>query len=284
VGLLITAFNEMLAEIQKRDDELRKAHDELEDRVAQRTRELLFANRELESFSYSVSHDLRGPVDALNGFTYVLLKEYGGKLDDKAKELLEHIRKSGKRMMQLIDDLLNLSRVTSSVLQSEPVDLSAIARSVAEELKSLEPGRKVDFVILAVGKVNGDPRLLKIVLENLLRNSWKYTSTHPHARIEFGSCVENRQTVYFVRDDGAGFDPRSADRLFQPFQRLHPTAEFPGNGIGLATVQRIVRRHGGEIWAKGEVERGATFYFTLGSSRSRLPASEIRKPVAESVN
>ncbi|MGC2646691.1 MAG: ATP-binding protein [Candidatus Sulfotelmatobacter sp.] len=284
VGLLITAFNQMLAEIQKRDDELRKAHDELEDRVAQRTRELLFANRELESFSYSVSHDLRGPVDALNGFTYVLLKEYGSKLDAKAKELIEHIRNSGKRMMQLIDDLLNLSRVTSSVLRSEPVDLTAVARSVAEELKGLEPGRKVDFVISAVEKVDGDPRLLKIVLENLLRNSWKYTSTHPRARIEFGSTLENGRTVYFVRDDGAGFDPRSADRLFQPFQRLHPTAEFPGNGIGLATVQRIVRRHGGEIWATGEVERGATFYFTLGSPRSRVPASEIRKPVAKSVN
>ncbi|MGB7603583.1 MAG: ATP-binding protein [Candidatus Sulfotelmatobacter sp.] len=284
VGLLITAFNEMLTEIQKRDDELRKAHDELEDRVAQRTRELLFANRELESFSYSVSHDLRGPVDALNGFTYVLLKEYGSKLDAKAKDLIEHIRNSGKRMMQLIDDLLNLSRVTSSVLRSEPVDLSATARSVAEELKTIEPGRKVDFVISAVEKVDGDPRLLKIVLENLLRNSWKYTSTHPRARIEFGSRLENGRTVYFVRDDGAGFDPRSADRLFQPFQRLHPTAEFPGNGIGLATVQRIVRRHGGEIWATGEVERGATFSFTLSSSRNRLPASESRKPVAESAN
>jgi signal transduction histidine kinase len=283
VGLLITAFNEMLAEIQKRDDELRKAHDELEDRVAQRTRELLFANRELESFSYSVSHDLRGPVDALNGFTYVLLKEYGSKLDAKAKDLIEHIRNSGKRMMQLIDDLLNLSRVTSSVLQSEPVDLSAIARSVGEELKSVEPSRKVDFVVSAVGKIEGDPRLLKIVLENLLRNAWKYTSTHPRARIEFGSTIENGRTVYFVRDDGAGFDPRSADRLFQPFQRLHPTAEFPGNGVGLATVQRIVRRHGGEIWAAGEVERGAAFYFSLGSSRNRLPASEIRKPVAESI-
>ena len=252
--------------------------------MAQRTRELLFANRELESFSYSVSHDLRGPVDALNGFTYVLLKEYGSRLDAKGKDLLEHIRNSGKRMMQLIDDLLNLSRVTSSVLQSEPVDLSAIAGSVAEELKSVEPGRKVDFVIAAVGKVEGDPRLLKIVLENLLRNSWKYTSTHSRAHIEFGCKIEDGQTVYFVRDDGAGFDPRSADRLFQPFQRLHPAAEFPGNGIGLATVQRIVRRHGGEIWAKGEVERGATFYFSLGSSRNRPPASGSRRPVAESVN
>jgi signal transduction histidine kinase len=277
VGLLITAFNEMLSEIQKRDDELRKAHDELEDRVAQRTRELLFANRELESFSYSVSHDLRGPIDALNGFTYVLLKEYGGKLDAKAKDLLEHIRNSGKRMMQLIDDLLNLSRVTSSVLQSESVDLGAIARSIADELKIIEPHRQVEFVISPVEKVQGDPRLLRIMLENLLRNSWKYTSTHPRARIEFGSSIENGRTIYFVRDDGAGFDPRSADRLFQPFQRLHPTAEFPGNGVGLATVQRIVRRHGGEIWAKAEVERGATFFFWLAAPRSRSPLSDTTK-------
>jgi signal transduction histidine kinase len=263
VGLLITAFNQMLSEIQRRDDELRKAHNELEDRVAQRTRELLFANRELEAFSYSVSHDLRGPVDALNGFTYVLLKEYGSKLDAKAKELLDHIRGSGKRMMQLIDDLLNLSRVTSSVLESQTVDLSEIASSIAEELARAEPFRQVDFTISKGETVQGDPRLLQIALENLMRNAWKYTSTHQKARIEFGSEVKDGRKVYFVRDDGAGFDPRSADRLFQPFQRLHPAAEFPGNGVGLATVQRIIRRHGGEVWAKGEVDRGATFYFTL---------------------
>jgi signal transduction histidine kinase len=266
VGLLLIAFNEMLEEIQQRDDALRKAHDELEDRVTQRTRELLFANRELESFSYSVSHDLRGPVDALNGFTYVLLKEYGDKLDDKAKDLLEHIRGSGKRMIQLIDDLLNLSRVTSSVLQSEAVDLSAIARSIAQELSRSQPGRKVEFVIAESAKVDGDPRLLRILLENLLRNAWKYTSAHDHARIEFGSRIEDGRIVYFVRDDGAGFDPRASDRLFQPFQRLHPSAEFPGNGIGLATVQRIVRRHGGEVWATGEVEKGATFYFWIAKT------------------
>jgi len=175
--------------------------------------------------------------------------------------------------MQLIDDLLNLSRVTSSVLQSESVDLSAIARSIADELTSREPERKVEFVITAAEKVDGDPQLLKIVLDNLLRNSWKYTSAHPSARIEFGSRREDGRTVYFVSDDGAGFDPRSADRLFQPFQRLHPTAEFPGNGVGLATVQRIVRRHGGEIWAKAEVEQGQLFIFG-----SRPPLTAFRQP------
>jgi signal transduction histidine kinase len=274
VGLLITAFNQMLAEIQRRDDELQKAHDELEDRVTQRTRELSLANRELEAFSYSVSHDLRGPVDALNGFTYVLLKEYGDKLDAQAKELLQHIRGSGRRMIQLIDDLLNLSRVSSSVLQSEPVDLSAIAHSIADELARLQPSRSVDFIVSKVDRAHGDACLLRIVLDNLLRNAWKYTSAHEHARIHFGSIFENGRTVYYVRDDGAGFDQRSADRLFQPFQRLHPTAEFPGNGIGLATVQRIVRRHGGEIWAKAVVEQGATFYFWLATPRPRSSTAD----------
>ncbi len=281
VRQLIAAFNEMLAEIQKRENELRQAHDELEERVAQRTRELQVSNRELEAFSYSVSHDLRGPVDALNGFTYVLLKEYGGKLDAKAKDLIEHISGSGRRMIQLIDDLLNLSRVTSSVLNSTAVDLTAIAHSIADELRRDQPERQVDFFLADVAKVNGDGRLLRIVLENLLRNAWKYTSTHAHARIEFGSMVEDGRTVYFVRDDGAGFDPRSADRLFQPFQRLHPTAEFPGNGIGLATVQRIIRRHGGEIWAHAQVEQGATFYFSLSPVRSRSSESTFRKGPAE---
>jgi signal transduction histidine kinase len=280
VGQLVTAFNEMLTEIQQRDVELRKAHDELEDRVTQRTRELLFANRELEAFSYSVSHDLRGPIDALNGFTYVLSKEYGDKLDKKARDLIEHIRGSGKRMMQLIDDLLNLSRVTSSQLQAEPVDLSSMAFSIAEDLRQGQPSRQVEFVISQVEKVNGDARLLRLLLDNLLRNAWKYTSAHQHATIEFGSLVENGRVIYFVRDDGAGFDPRSTDRLFQPFQRLHPTAEFPGNGIGLATAQRIVRRHGGDIWAKGEVEKGATFYFSLAAPRSRgsvAPANDAEQ-------
>jgi signal transduction histidine kinase len=280
VGLLITAFNDMLAEIQRRDHELRKAHDELEDRVAQRTRELIFTNRELEAFAYSVSHDLRGPVDALNGFTYVLTKEYGDKFDAKAKDLLEHIRGSGKRMMQLIDDLLNLSRVATGALRSEPVDLGEIASSIVEELKRSQPNRKVDFKIANVAKVNGDPRLLSIVLDNLLRNAWKYTSNHAESTIEFGSRKEDGRTVFFVRDDGAGFDPRASDRLFQPFQRLHPVAEFPGNGIGLATVQRIIRRHGGEIWAKGEVERGATFYFWLPSA-GPASRSDNRKPAGD---
>ena len=268
IALLVNAFNEMLSQIQLRDDELRQAHAELENRVAERTRELVAINRELETFSYSVSHDLRGPVDAINGFTYVMLREYGNTLDSRAKDLIERIRNSGRRMMQLIDDLLNLSRVASSAMQREPVDLSSIARSIADDLRRGQPERDVEFAIDEVGTVNGDPRLLRLMLENLLRNAWKYTSSHPKGRIEFGSRPDNGRQVYFVRDDGSGFDNRSAHRLFQPFQRLHSTEEFPGNGIGLATVQRIIRRHGGEVWAEGAVDKGATFYFQFGEPKT----------------
>ena len=260
VAVLVDSFNEMLVE-------LRRAHEELEQRVAERTRELLSANRELEAFSYSVSHDLRGPLDALNGFSYVLLKQYGPKLDDKARELIEHIRASGKRMAQLIDDLLNLSRVTTSVMRTEKVDLSAIARSIIDELCRNAPERRVEFIATEKEEVQGDPHLLRIVMENLLRNAWKYSSRHDQARIEFGHVEHHGQTSYFVKDDGSGFDSVSADRLFQPFQRLHAAADFPGNGVGLATVRRIIQRHGGEVWAQGAVEKGATFYFTLGSGR-----------------
>jgi signal transduction histidine kinase len=261
VAVLVNSFNEMLAE-------LHKSHDELEQRVAERTRELLSANRELEAFSYSVSHDLRGPLDALNGFSYVLLKQYGSKLDDHARELIEHIRASGRRMVQLIDDLLNLSRVTTSAMRSESVDLSAIARSIMEELCRNAPERNVEFISSDKEEVQGDPQLLRIVMENLLRNSWKYTSKHPQARIEFGDTTSNGRIAYFVRDDGSGFDPASAERLFQPFQRLHAASDFPGNGVGLATVRRIIQRHGGEVWAQGAVGKGAAFYFTLGGSRA----------------
>ncbi len=264
VALLVNAFNEMLAQIQARDNELRKAHDELERRVEDRTRELVVANRELEAFSYSVSHDLRGPVDAVSGFAYVLGREYAPKLDEKGKELIERIRSSGKRMMQLIDDLLNLSRVTSGAMERENVNLSEIVQSISGDLQRSAPERKVEFVIAKVASAQGDPQLLRVLLENLMRNAWKYTSQQPTARIEFGVQDQNGKRIYFVRDNGVGFDPRSAGRLFQPFQRLHSSAEFPGNGVGLATVQRIVRRHAGEVWAESEMDQGATFSFYLG--------------------
>lgn len=267
LATLINSFNDMLKEIQQRDTALQKAHDELERRVSERTRELVSANQELEAFSYSVSHDLRGPLDALNGFSYVLLKNYADKLDASGKESLQSIRTAAMRMSELIDDLLNLSRITTSAIHREKVDLSAFARTIMEELCHSAPDRKVDFVAPLTADAYGDARLLRIVMDNLLRNAWKYTSHHDHARIEFGSESQNGKIIYFVRDDGSGFDPRATERLFQPFQRLHSTAEFPGNGIGLATVRRIVQRHGGNVWADGMVEKGATFYFTIGSMR-----------------
>ena len=271
LATLIDSFNEMLREIQRRDGELQKAHDELERRVSERTRELVSANRELEAFSYSVSHDLRGPLDAVNGFSYVLLKNSATRLDEKGKEALDSIRAASKRMSQLIDDLLNLSRVTTSNMHREKVDLSVFARTIMEELCLESPGRKVEFVAPAIAEAYADARLMQIVMDNLLRNAWKYTSHHEHGRIEFGQEIISDRVVFFIKDDGSGFDQRSAGRLFQPFQRLHSVAEFPGHGIGLATVRRIVQKHGGEVWAEGTVEKGATIYFTLESRRSPAP-------------
>jgi light-regulated signal transduction histidine kinase (bacteriophytochrome) len=222
----------------------------------------------LEAFSYSVSHDLRAPLDALNGFSYVLTRQYGDKLDSQGKDLIQHIRTATRRMRELIDDLLNLSRVTTGAIHVDQVDLSAIARSIADELCRSDPGRPVEFVIHDTPEAQGDARLLRIVLENLLQNSWKYTRSHPRANIEFGSQGRDGHTIYFVRDDGAGFDVRFADRLFRPFQRLHSQSEFQGSGIGLATVQRIISRHGGEIWVQSAIEKGATFFFRLSGSEA----------------
>lgn len=281
---LIRSFNEMLAEIQARDEALRHAHDELEQHVEertsqltnanrqleQRTRDLVFANKELETFSYSVSHDLRSPLEVIHGFTHVLETEWGSRLNQTGRECLAQIRTAAERMAELIEDMLNLSRVSTSAMHRDNVDLSALAHTVAEDLHRRAPERDVQFVIKEHAKVEGDTRFLQIVMENLLRNAWKYTSHHEHARIEFG--VEDRRgaRVYFVRDDGAGFDPKRLDRLFKLFQRLHSESEFAGNGVGLATVQRILQRHGGQIWATGDVEKGATFYFTVG----HIPVAE----------
>lgn len=267
LAVLIESFNEMLREIQQRDRALQRAHDQLEQRVSDRTRDLVSANQELEAFSYSVSHDLRGPLDAIIGFSYVLMSGYASKLDANGQDSIKSIRTAARRMSELIDDLLNLSRVTTSAMNREKVDLSEFARSIMDDLCRTAPDRPLEFVAAPRAEAYADARLIKIVIDNLLRNAWKYTSHHERARIEFGQQNKNGRTVFFVKDDGSGFDPRSADRLFQPFQRLHTTAEFPGNGIGLATVRRIVQRHGGEVWAEAAVEKGATFYFTLESRR-----------------
>jgi signal transduction histidine kinase len=263
LSVLVDDFNGMLSQIQERDAALRQAHDEMEQRVEERTKELATTNKELESFSYSVSHDLRAPLRSIDGFSQALLEDYSDKLDCTAQDHLQRVRRAAQRMSALIDDMLNLSRVTRSAMRREKLDLSAVANSIARELQEAEPGRRVEFVIENDLTAVGDSQLLRAAMENLLRNSWKYTSAHSLARIEFGKSRQNGKPSFFVRDDGAGFDPRYADRLFGAFQRLHTATEFPGTGVGLATVQRIIHRHGGEIWAEGAVEKGATFYFTL---------------------
>ncbi len=252
-----------ITEHEQAREELRKARDGLEQRVAERTAELEAANRELEAFSYSVSHDLQAPLRALDGFSEALLEDYGAALDPTAKDYLGRIRTSSQNMGQLIDSLLRLSRVTSGELHRATVDLSEMATTIAAQLKASEPARSAIFDIAPGVTDEGDSQLLRRVLDNLLGNAWKFTVRRQPARIEFGSVVRDGKTAYFVRDNGVGFNMAYANKLFQPFQRLHSSSEFPGTGIGLAIVQRIIRRHGGSVWAEGEVDKGATFYFTL---------------------
>jgi light-regulated signal transduction histidine kinase (bacteriophytochrome) len=226
--------------------------------------ELQAVNKELEAFCYSVSHDLRAPLRSIDGFSQALLEDYCNLLDTTGQDYLGRIRGATQRMGQLIDDLLSLSRVTRSDMHLEVVDLSLLANSICTELQHSQPERQVEVIIQSGLLAQGDTRLLRVVLVNLLHNAWKFTSKHPQGRIEFGAIPnDNGIPVYFVRDDGAGFDMAYTNKLFAPFQRLHGMNEFPGNGIGLATVQRIVHRHGGQVWAEGAVEQGAAFYFTL---------------------
>jgi signal transduction histidine kinase len=264
IAVLVEAFNEMLGEIQNRDYALQESRAMLEKRVQERTAELQAANRELEAFSYSVAHDLRGPLDTIGNASYLLRNTDLSNLDGQARELLELLPRTTKRMSALIDDLLNLSRAKSAPLHKEPIDLSALAAAIMQDLAMGDPERQVE-VLVSPPRTNviADQGLMRIVLYNLLCNAWKYTSKATSAHIEFGSMQADGETVFFVRDNGAGFDPRFQDRLFQPFQRLHAQSEFSGTGIGLATVYRIIVRHGGRIWAESELEHGATFFFTL---------------------
>jgi light-regulated signal transduction histidine kinase (bacteriophytochrome) len=222
------------------------------------------ANRELEAFSYSVSHDLRAPLRGIDGFSQALLEEYGDKLDDTGKTYLGRVRKATQRMDLLIDDMLKLSRVTQTEFnRDDAIDLSGMARAIAEEHQKSNPDRAVDVTVQDGIIVQGNPFMMKIFLENLMDNAWKFTGKEAHPRIEFGTTARDGKTICFIRDNGVGFDMAYVDKLFGAFQRLHTTHEFPGTGIGLATVKRIINRHNGQIWAEGEVGKGATFYFTL---------------------
>lgn len=234
-----------------------------EEQIRRYAAQLEASNRELEAFAYSVSHDLRAPLRAIDGFSKALLEDYGDQVDDEGKDYFDRIRKNVSRMGSLIDDLLNLSRVSRVDIRYTTVDLSAMAQSILDELHIASPEREVTYSVAPGAIVTADATLMRVVLTNLLHNAWKFTSHHPTACIEFGSFIRDDRLVYFVRDDGAGFDMAFANILFSAFQRLHNTAEFPGTGVGLAAVQRAIHRHGGQIWAEAAVEQGATFYFTL---------------------
>jgi signal transduction histidine kinase len=236
---------------------------QLEAQHAERTRQLEVAVKELDSFSHSVSHDLRAPLRVVDGFANIVLEDYGERLDDLGREHLKRIVAAGQRMNAMIDTLLSLSRMTSREIERERVDLSRLARELADELRAQDPGRTTDFVLADGVVVEGDRTLLRLVLQNLLGNAWKFSAKVAQPRVEFGSRDENGRTIFFVRDNGAGFDMRFAEKMFGLFQRFHSSNEFPGTGVGLATVQRIVRKHGGRIWADSQPGQGATFFFTL---------------------
>ncbi len=252
-----------ITERKKTEAEIQRLNENLEAEVEKRTSDLAIANKELEAFSYSVSHDLRAPLRAMDGFSLAILEDYGDTLEPQGRDYLQRIREASQKMAGLIDAMLTLSKVTQADLHLTDVNLSAMVENIYHDLQIDKKQRKVEFIVQSDIAVVADPVLLRSALENLIGNSLKFTSKQPTARIEVGTINKDGEEVYFVRDDGAGFDMKFASKLFTAFQRMHSSAEFEGTGIGLATVYRIISKHGGRIWAEGKPQQGATFYFTL---------------------
>jgi light-regulated signal transduction histidine kinase (bacteriophytochrome) len=274
VTSLIESFNEMLTRIHARDQSLQQARDQLEERVRQRTAELNATNQELEAFSYSVSHDLRAPLRHVVGFAALLQQHAGEALDVRGRRHLTTIAEAATRMAKLIDDLLAFSRMGRASLAPRDVDLDQIVRDARAEIAPETAGKEIVWTIAPLPRVYGDPALLRPVMVNLLSNAVKYSGSRPVARIEVGTAPSsNGETVVFVRDNGVGFDMKYANKLFGVFQRLHRADEFSGTGIGLANVRRIIARHGGRTWADAEIDRGATFYFSLPAPATNEPAA-----------
>jgi signal transduction histidine kinase len=265
VGRLAFLLRGSLASKRESDSKLHHYRDNLEGLVAERSRELEASNRELESYSYSIAHDLRTPLRAVTSFSQILQEDAAAKLDDEEKQSLERVVRAGKYMARLIDDILELSRISRTRLEPDRFDLSRLARDIASRLDVACPDRHVEWRIQDGLKVRGSRLLLEVSLDNLFGNAWKYTEKADPACIEFGAIRQNGEIVYFVKDNGVGFDMQYADKLFKPFQRLHSQEDYPGTGVGLATVERVIRRHGGSIWAESEEGRGATFLFSLPS-------------------
>jgi signal transduction histidine kinase len=266
VSDLVRIFKELTERRKEAEDELARLNAQLEHRVAERTAQLQATNQELDAFAYSVSHDLRAPLRAVEGFSHALQEDYGDQMDETGKDYLRRIRKGCVRMGKLIDDLLKLSRIARSELQRKPVRLGELAEQIVADLRRHEPERQVDVRVESGMVASADPTLIRTVLENLLGNAWKFTRNTDEAIIEFGARMVSGERVFHVRDNGAGFNMEYEKKLFAVFQRLHRADEFEGTGVGLASVQRIIMLHGGRIWAEGEEGKGAAFYFTLGDA------------------